>query len=501
MNELNGKLNEAETIFSHLLDDDKMFNQQKFFKALQQQKIRRVEVKLRAELQAKEAKQKQKKGQKVSGTKSNNQQKGQGNATPLNNSAAQGEDGVPAAKDEQAHNDDNSNKKKRKKAKDKDEEDEDDDKKKKEKKKRAKQHDLIDIYGEQYQGTKKIEGYSFFSDLNYGDMALVFENPFYDFQLKERQEIEQYQISFLRLLGGKTKGKVNLSPKETKRMEKMQQVETQRIQDKYTNLSKTLAKQNIRIDLEEAYNFYLKYINLKPENQIESRKDELFQKQAFANALIFFSDRYYVNDMARIKVGSQPYSDAAPQSLRDFLVDLMFEFSLFHKIAKRRFYTEKEGDTNLNADRLERILEKDGKVKELGKSKIGGSTKENPNPLGEIIQSKKMQVPNIIQRALSKNQQGQAFHQIFDEETNFFFIKRPEIVNIEELKVYFPTPPDSDKIKDITRKQYNSYIELTKALTIRTKEFIIEIQRKMSKKGRGASEDQGSLNYGKADSL
>lgn len=492
MNDLTGKLDEAEHIFYHLLDDDKMFNQQKFLKALQQQKIRRVEEMISKLPQAKEKKGKSKGGNKLSATKSQPPKHGHDGNGP-GQSSNPGDHLAPPIKEDPGAT--------QILQKEEPKPEEKEVKRAPEKRKRGKQHDMIDIYGEQYQGAKKIEGYSFFADLNYGDIALVFENPFYDFQLKERQEIEQYQLSFLRLLKGKTKGMVNLSAKDTKKMEHRQQVETQRIQDKYANLSKTLAKQNIRIDLEEAYNFYLRYINLKPENQIESRKDEAFQKKAFANALIFFSDRYYVNDMARIKVGNQPYSDAAPQSLRDFLVDTIFEFSLFHKIAKRRFYTEKEGDTELRADRigLNRVPNKDGKLPELGKSKIG-STKEKPNPLGELIMHKKMEAPNIIERALSKNQQGKAFHQIFTEETNYFFVKRPDIVNIEELKNYFPVPPDQDKIREITRTQYKYYINLTVELNLKTKEFFDVIQLKSSKK-KNASDTRDYPDYGKAVSL
>jgi hypothetical protein len=142
---------------------------------------------------------------------------------------------------------------------------------KKKKKGGQKKPGFINIYGEQFQGNTKIEGFTFFQDLNYGDMVIVFNNPFYDFQLKERQEIEMYQLSHLALLKNKTMGKISMSPSETKKFEKRQADETARINQKFKDLAANDAKKNIRIDLLDAYQYYNSFINIRPENLIESR--------------------------------------------------------------------------------------------------------------------------------------------------------------------------------------------------------------------------------------
>jgi hypothetical protein len=309
-------------------------------------------------------------------------------------------------------------------------------------KKKAKMLGQIDAYGQQHQGASLIEGYNFFQDLNYGDMVMVFKNPYYDFQYKERQDIEMYQFNHLKELRNSTMARMNLSAKETKKMEANNQKQIQKIKDKFKALVEKESKLNIRIDLQEAYDFYAKYINLKPENQIESRKDEHHQKKAFANALIFFSDRYYVNDMARIKVGKQPYSDCATQSMRDFLLDGMFEFNIFHKIAKRSWYHKKNDENS---------------------SVIGGTQDENP--LGYFIEHKPKPKPSLLERALSKNQKNEAFEQVLVEETNYFFVKRPEISAEDQVK--FDKGEDKKDVKDPKEAialQYKNYLNMTVAL-------------------------------------
>lgn len=306
-------------------------------------------------------------------------------------------------------------------------------------KKKAKLLGQIDIYGQQFQAATLIEGYSFFQDLNFGDMAMVFNNPYYDFQYKERQDLELYQFNHLKELRETTMARINLSAKQTKKMEADNIKNIQNIKDKFKKLVETDSRLNIRIDLQEAYDFYAKFINLKPENQIESRKDEKHQKQAFANALIYFSDRYYVNDMARVKVGKQPYSDCSSQSLRDFLLDGMFEFNIFHKIAKRKLYT----------------------LKENNKSVIGGS--QDTNPLGYFIEHKEKKKPTLLESALSKNQKKEAFKQVLEEETNYFFIKRPdELPDEEVLKDHnLSNKADRRTPKQVAADQYRAYMDLT----------------------------------------
>lgn len=283
-----------------------------------------------------------------------------------------------------------------------------------------------------------IEGYNFFQDLNYGDMVMVFNNPYYDFQLKEREEIESYQYNHVKELRNATMAKVNMSARETKRMEALNEKMNRVIKEKYIKLGNVDAKKNIRIDLQDAYDFYSKFVNLKPENQIESRKEEHLQKRAFANALIYFSDRYYVNDMAKIRPNKQPYSDLSSQSLKDFLLDEIFEFNLFHKIAMRKFFTKKDKD---------------------GKPVIGG--KPDDNPMAYFIEHKKKPSQSLVEKALSKSQKHEAFHQVFQEESNFFFLKKPDDLPVEDQIRGTGDASDKRTFKQIAADQYNVYIELT----------------------------------------
>ena len=470
MASINEKLDQPETIFFHLLDDEKMFAHTKFLKALQQQKARKVEDHLKA-LGIHGISQKKLKGKGRQET-SQLARVRSGTVKPMASNAQSqtnlGQVNLEATNSATASKMPHEAEKKSKQEK------EEEAMKKREdgEKKRLKQLDVIDVYGIQYQGTKQVEDYSFFNDLNYGDMAIVFENPFYDFQLKERKEIELHQFNHLNLLGHKTMGMLNISPKKTKKMEKEKEEQTKKINDKFKKLIEDDSKRNVRVDLEQAYDFYSKYINLKPENQIESRKDEIHQKQAFANALIFFSDRYYVNDMGKIKHDQQPYSDACTQSLRDYLVDTMFEFSLFHKISKRTFYTEKENDQEkINAFKpgIDEAEQKRILQNVVGRSRIGLKNGEelNSNPLGEIIKSKPMRLQNAIERSLSKSQEGSAFKQVLNEETNYFFIKRPDEIPHTMREQEF----GGDDPKKIARDQYKEYIKMTKSLYETTLEF------------------------------
>lgn len=313
------------------------------------------------------------------------------------------------------------------------------DKPKEKPKKKAKVLGSIDVYGEQRQLAMRVEGFNFFQDLNYGDMAIVFNNPFYDFQLKEREEIETYQFNHLKELRNATIARINMSAKETKKMEALNAKMNQLIKDKFKKLAETDSKKNIRIDLQDAYEFYSKFVNLKPENQIESRKNENLQKQAFANALIYFSDRYYINDMGRIRPSRQPYSDLSSQSLKDFLLDEIFEFNIFHKIAKRKFYTEKDPKTN--------------------RPKIGGTPEENPLAYSLLHKQKPKQ--SLFEKALSKNEKHEAFKQIFEEDSNFFFLKKPDDITIDEHPKAPGEEPDKRTYKQIAADQYDVYIELT----------------------------------------
>lgn len=336
-------------------------------------------------------------------------------------------------------------------------------------KKKAKVLGTIDVYGQQRQAATLIEGYNLFQDLNYGDLVMVFNNPFYDFQLKERQEIETYQYNHLKELREATMARINMSAKETKKMEANNAKMNQMIKDKYKKLMDTDSKLNIRIDLQDAYEFYSKYLNLKPENQIESRKEEHLQKQAFANALIYFSDRYYVNDMARIRPNKQPYSDLSSQSLKDFLLDEIFEFNIFHKIAKRKFYTRKNPQTK--------------------RPEIGGTAEKNP--LAHFTLHKKKPKQSLVERALSKSQKHEAFKQVFEEEANFFFLKKPEDNTVDDHGTGLGGEVDARTYKQIAADQYNVYIELTVKLNDASLHYYHDF---MAKKEKMVQDSGGQIN-------
>ena len=304
-------------------------------------------------------------------------------------------------------------------------------------KKRIKQYNIVDVYGQQFMAATKIEDYNLFNDLNYGDMAMVFNNPYYDFLMKEREEIEMYEFNHLKLLKGTTMAKLNLSAKETRKMEQNNINGIQNIKDKYKKILELESNLNVRIDLQDAYDFYSKFINLKPEKQVEKRKGEKHQKMAFANALIYFSDRYYVNDMGKIKSATQPYSDMSSQSLRDFLLDSIFEFNIFHTIAKRKLFSPKNED---------------------GEVSLGGT--EEHNPLGYSIKDKPKSKQTIFQAAISNSEKREAFKQVFKESSNYYFVKRPEFP-INNLGEQQKMDTDKRTNKEIVSEHYSMYLDLT----------------------------------------
>lgn len=86
-------------------------------------------------------------------------------------------------------------------------------KSKKDEKKARKQRELvyIDQNGQFRRRTGKVEGKNIFSDLNYGDVAMVFQNPLFDFMVDERMALEKCIINFdsLRKRAGKKAGKMD----------------------------------------------------------------------------------------------------------------------------------------------------------------------------------------------------------------------------------------------------------------------------------------------------
>lgn len=249
---LDDELTLAETMFIDLLDDEKLFNRKKFEKALRQEKMNKITA-LKKEVHGgnnnKNSKQ-DRRSRSAAKTKTVNMIKGSSHAGIHDKKAAESSvlpQADAAAKAQVII----------KKPKD-------------ESKKRTKQPGMIDIYGEQRVGPKEIEGYSFFNDLNYGDMVLAFSNPFYDFQLKERQEIDMFQLTHIEQLKDKNMGKVQMSATETKKKEKRIADMTTILNERYKTLAETKSLENMRIDLKAAYSFFLKNLNIKPETQMDN---------------------------------------------------------------------------------------------------------------------------------------------------------------------------------------------------------------------------------------
>lgn len=138
--------------------------------------------------------------------------------------------------------------------------------------------------------------------------------------------------------------------------------------------------------------------------------------------MIYFSDRYYVNDMGRIKVNKQPYSALSATSLKDFLDDRMFEFNLFHKIAHERFY---------------RPRHKPGE-------KVDTSTSNIYSPIKDKVVEKGKNLDRLLD---AEHMITRVFKQIKGEESNYFFVKKLQGTG-----------------NDWSTNQHRAYLKLTEVL-------------------------------------
>jgi hypothetical protein len=108
--------------------------------------------------------------------------------------------------------------------------------------------------------------------------------------------------------------------------------------------------------------------------------------------------------MGRITVGKQPYSDLASQSLRDFLKDQLFEFHLFHKIAKDRFYKPSNASSA------------------AAEEQTPGNQEQRVNLIEKIADKRKPR-QTLLQKLFSTAEKS-SLPQVFNEESNYFFVKR-----------------------------------------------------------------------------
>jgi hypothetical protein len=159
--------------------------------------------------------------------------------------------------------------------------------------------------------------------------------------------------------------------------------------------------------------------------------------------LIYFSSRYYVNDMARIKPEMQPYSDLSSLSLRDFLLDSKFEFHLFHQIALERFYRP---DQSLSSDVLKNVQHLFAPIKDRARQKL-----------------------SFMETLFKKDNVNSSLQLVTGEESNYFFIKKVE-----------------DGKNNWSKQQYADYLNLVIALndaTLTYYELWLEERKRGEAKG------------------
>lgn len=426
------KLDKAEEMFKNLIDDERLFNTKKFEKALIQEKQNIWDRKNKMKA-AKRKRKAQKSAQqsmlKNSGNKGNDLNFGEEAAFEPGKAAAASQSALVDPNKEKLDQIKKKNQQTRSEAS---------------KLKREKAPGIVNVFGELMIGAKTSETYSFFQDLNYGDMVVAFNNSYYDFMLKERQELELYQLNHLEALKGKKMGKVSMSAEKTKKREKYMAHQTTKINEKFKKMREVDSKKNIRINLYDAYKFYNKHINVRSQGALEDNDDEKEQKRAFANALIYFSDRYYVNDMSRVKESKKPYSEESSYYLRDFLRDGLFEFNLFHRIAMNRFYYPQEESGN-------------------SENNIFGPIQDKPKP--------KL---TLWERMMRKDNKECSIQQLFGEKSNYFFIKR-------------------DDKEPWIRAQYQQYLNLTEKLNEKTLEFFKVNQKSLDGAEGGEENASGDV--------
>lgn len=156
-----------------------------------------------------------------------------------------------------------------------------------------------------------------------------------------------------------------------------------------------------------------------------------------------------MNDVGRVKVGKQPYSDLSSHSLKDFLRDRSLEFNLFHKISKERFYKPNSTDKLVTAT----ISVVDKTLGAVG----GSSGPENKMNLVGEIQDKQKPKQTFLQSLFTKEEPHSQLNQIYKQESNYFFVKRQES-------------------ESWSTKQYAEYVRLTQKLNSASIDYYRQFQ-------------------------
>ncbi len=124
----------------------------------------------------------------------------------------------------------------------------------------------IDLEGRIFQGSNPLPDQSTFKDLNYGDLVMVFNNPFYDFLFNERENLQLLLLKGKWDEENKKEGNRKLDQKELRNREARTKNEIARLEEEFETMKMTKGLRNNPISLFEAYNIYEDYVNILGKN-------------------------------------------------------------------------------------------------------------------------------------------------------------------------------------------------------------------------------------------
>ena len=124
----------------------------------------------------------------------------------------------------------------------------------------------IDLEGRIFQGSNPLPDESTFKDLNYGDLVMVFHNPFYDFLFNERENLQLLLLKGKWDEESKKEGNRKLDQKDLRNREARTKNEIARLEEEFEAEKMTKGLRNNPISLFEAYNIYEDYVNILGKN-------------------------------------------------------------------------------------------------------------------------------------------------------------------------------------------------------------------------------------------
>jgi hypothetical protein len=125
----------------------------------------------------------------------------------------------------------------------------------------------IDLEGRIFQGANPLPDESIFKDLNYGDMVMVFHNPFYDFLFNERENLEMLKLKLKWEEKRKKEGNRKLDSKELRIKEAEDKREIAQLEEEFEKKRTKEGLRNDPISLLDAYNIYEAYVNILGKNE------------------------------------------------------------------------------------------------------------------------------------------------------------------------------------------------------------------------------------------